>query len=289
MKMNHKNFSFVFFGTPRFAALVLEPLLREGFYPSVIICNPDRIAGRKRILTKPAVKILGEARKIKIWQPESLSVADFKKEVGEIDFAVVAAYAKIIPQNILSLPRLGTIGVHPSLLPKYRGASPIQSAILGGEQSTGVTLYLMDEKVDHGSTLANGKLSLYERSPEGRQIANSDTYQMLEENLAKLGGELLAKTIPDFVAGKIVPKEQNHSEATFTKKFVTADGEVDVTKDDPEMIYRKIRALNPEPGVYTFTYPKYEGKRVKLLAAKFEEGKLRITEIQVEGRKAQRI
>lgn len=276
------NSNYIFFGTPRFAAIVLEQLLDAGMIPAAVVCNPDRPVGRKKVVTAPAVKSLIAKRQsqivadeIKILQPENLNaISDLLRAIRP-QFAVVAAYANIIPQSILSIPKLGVIGVHPSLLPKYRGASPIQSAVLGGETETGVTLYLMDEKMDHGAVLATSHLPL----------ATSETYETLEEKLATLGGELLVKTIPDFVAGKLAPQPQDHAQATFTKKFETKDGEVNLATDNPEMVWRKIRALNPEPSVFTFTYPDHEGKRVKLLGATFDGGALRITRIQIEGKK----
>src|SRR6266481_8138985 len=148
---------YVFFGTPEFAAIVLDELIAAGFLPDAIICNPDRPAGRKKVITPPPVKKLiaerGLESQTKILQPEKPTPELFK-EFDDIDFFVVAAYAKIIPQSILDIPRLGAIGVHPSLLPKYRGSSPIQSAILAGEMETGVTLYMLDHKMDHGPMLA---------------------------------------------------------------------------------------------------------------------------------------
>src|SRR3989344_5918744 len=137
---------FVFFGSPEFAAIVLEKLIKAGFMPAAVVCAPDAPAGRKKIPTPPPAKVRimnYEERiknKIQILQPETLSIIHDSLFVIQPDFFIVAAYAKIIPKEILDIPRLGTIGVHPSLLPKYRGASPIQSAILNDEAETGTTL-----------------------------------------------------------------------------------------------------------------------------------------------------
>ena len=181
---------------------------------------------------------------------------------------VVAAYAKILPQEVLEIPRLGTIGVHPSLLPKYRGASPIQSAILQGEEETGVALFLLDEKVDHGLVLADTKLQIENRN-----------YEELEKVLAELGGELLVKTLPKFVKGEVNPLPQNEAEATFTRKFKTEDGFIEPDNltaaeggadlEKAEEIERKIRAFYPEPGAWTIL----NEKRTKLLSADREESK----------------
>jgi methionyl-tRNA formyltransferase len=262
--------NFAFLGTPDFAAKVLTRLIDGGMSPAVVICNPDRPVGRKKILTPPPTKMIAEQMGIKVWQPEKLELAEWKKQVGEIDFAIVAAYAKIIKKEILDTAPKGFIGVHPSLLPKYRGASPIQSVLLAGEQETGVTLYMVDEKVDHGAILAQRTLAVADRN-----------YEMLEPALAELGGDMLIETLPRFTRGEITPKVQDEAEATLTRKFKTEDGFVDLEKDDARTILGKIRGLNPEPGAFTFR----EGKRVKLLEAEWEGSKLKITRIQVEGEK----
>lgn len=273
---------FVFFGTPEFAVAVLGKLIAVGFLPAAVVCNPDRPVGRKHVIAPPPVKLLilkHETRNMAVLQPEKLD-AVFRFQVSDFkpDFAVVAAYAKIIPKEILDIPRLGTIGVHPSLLPKYRGATPIQSAILNGEGETGVTLFLLDEKMDHGPMLAQKGLR-----------AGSKKYGELLLELAELGGDLLVETIPKFLAGEITPQDQDHSQATYTKKFTTDDGFVDekdvleaesgAHSEKARTIERKIRALNPEPGVWTFR----NGKRTKLLGAEIRDNRLCLTKIQEEG------
>lgn len=279
--------NYVFFGTPRFADIVLTELLAAGLPPIAVVCNPDRPIGRKHIITPPPVKqsIAHSGKPVHIFQPEKLDAA-FEQELAALrpDFFVVAAYAKIIPQSVLDIARLGTLGTHPSLLPKYRGASPIQSAILNGEKETGVSIYLMDAKMDHGPILISETLPIRE----------NEDYPELEEDLAHLGGRLLVKIIPDFSAGKASGTEQNDTEATFTKKFVTEDGFI--SKEDlvaaeagdieqANRIARMIRALNPEPGTWTLR----NGKRIKLLSAKIQDKKLHLTLIQREGEKAKNI
>lgn len=274
---------FVYFGSFHLSAEILANLIAEGFIPAVAVCSPDRPAGRKHVLTAPAVKTLvtdHNARattehQIQILQPESpLEIGNVLRALNP-DFFIVMGYPHIISNQLLSIPRLGTIGVHPSLLPKYRGASPIQSVLLAGEKETGVTLYQMDAKMDHGPILAESAL----------HIANGETNASLSHKCAKAAGELLAQMIPDFVAGTITAREQHHAQATFTKKFTTADGEVNMAHDAPETIYRKIKAFNPEPSCWTMNFPGREGKRVKLLAADWNDNELRVTEIQVEGKK----
>ena len=277
---------FVFFGTPVFAEIVLKKLVNNGFSPEVVICNPDRPVGRKKVITPPPVKqlIVTNNWPIKIWQSERLDVPSYKLNIGRTDFAVVAAYAKIIPREILDMSHLGVIGVHPSLLPRYRGSSPIQSVILSGEDETGVTLYLMDEKMDHGPVLAQ---NMY-------HVAQNTTYLELMEALAKVGGDLLVETIPKFLAGEIKPKSQDHERATFTKKITIEDALISEEElksalaGDKEMairIDRMIRALNPEPGSYTVR----EGKRIKLLKSEIQGEKLILKEIQMEGKKPREV
>ncbi len=277
---------YVFFGTPEFAKIILRKLVDAGMLPTALVCNPDRPVGRKKIVTPPPTKLLAQKYGIKVWQPEKLNglkIGNWKLEIGEADFAIVAAYAKIIPKEIINIFPRGMIGVHPSLLPKYRGSTPIQAAILNGEEETGVTLYLLDEKADHGPIVSSVK----------RQVSSNDTYEILLKKLAELGGDLLAETIPKFLAGEITPKPQNDTEATYTKKFATDDafvGENELNEattsgnlEKALAIDRKIRALNPEPGVFTLSQSKGGPKRVKLLEAEIQNGKLILKKIQEEG------
>lgn len=268
---------YAFFGSFRISADILSGLLDAGYIPETVICNPDKPVGKRQVVTPPAVKQLILERKlpIKILQPEKIETEKLANELKTLDVAVVMGYPKIIPQATLSMPRLGTIGVHPSLLPKYRGASPIQSVLLNGEQETGVTLYLIDKEMDHGPILASRKY----------QVANGTTNAELERQLTAVAVKLLIETLPKFIAGEIKPIEQDHSAATFTKKFTSADGQVDFVKDDPLAVYRKIKAFYPEPSVWTMNFPGYEGKRVKLLEADFTGGKIHIRKIQVEGKR----
>ncbi|MFH1392873.1 MAG: methionyl-tRNA formyltransferase [Patescibacteria group bacterium] len=252
----------VFMGTPEFSVTILEALLDSNYEIVAVITNPDAPVGRKQILTPSPVKILAEKNKIPVIQPEKMR--------DNIDLAIVAAYGKIIPKNILDVPRFGTINVHPSFLPKYRGASPIQNAILNGDKKTGVTIMKLDEEMDHGPILANSELL----------IANSDTYESLSQKLAIAGAELLIKTIPDYVSGKIKPVEQKHSEATYTKIIKKEDGKINWSKSASET-ERMIRAFYPWPTAWTI----WDGKILKILEAKIRNGSLEIKKLQLEGGK----
>ncbi len=267
---------YAFFGTPRFAAIILENLIEAGNPPALLVCNPDKPTGRKNIITPPLTKVLAERHGVAIWQPEKLEIGGWKLEIqklGGINFAFVAAYSKIIPRDILDSAKF--FGIHPSLLPKYRGASPIQSVILAGENISGVTIYQMDERVDHGPIALQKEISI-----EGR-----DTYLTLEEKLADLGTETFLELNKKIETDSVLFKEQDHENATMTQKFKTEDGFINLEKNDPEEMVRKIRALNPEPGVWTMM----SGKRVKILDAEIQNNALKLKTIQVEGEKPKNI
>ena len=202
--------------------------------------------------------------------------ADYLKSLGA-DFFIVASFGKILKKEIIGIPRLGTIGAHPSLLPRLRGPSPIQSAILNDEKETGVALFLIDEKVDHGPLLANHKL----------RIADDDNYGSLINKLAEISVELLTETLPRIISGKLKSKPQDESLATYTKKFIAEDAFVDLAKDNSRQAWLKIKALNPEPGAYAILKLKNEkGLRLKLLEADlFPDGKLELKTVQPEGKK----
>ena len=279
---------YVFFGTPRFAEIVLSGLIAADMAPIAIVCNPDRPLGRRHIVTPPPTKMLAikTSPDIDILQPETLDEMFIKRlRALAPDFFVVAAYAKIIPQAVLDIPRLGTLGTHPSLLPSYRGASPIQSVILAGETKTGSTIYAMDQKMDHGAIYAQEEVSLN---------ALTIDYLALEEWLAMVSARLLVKTIPLLLNGTAVARVQDESRATFTKKFITDNGFVEASEldaaiagnsDKVELILRTIHALNPEPGVWTLK----DGKRIKLLEARMDGSALKLTTIQEEGQRAKQI
>ena len=270
------NSKFIFFGSPRFAEIVLSNLLEEGFIPSTVICNPDKPTGRKKIITSPKVKTLAEKHNIPVLQPKKLT----DEIIRNYAFGVVAAYANIIPKSVIELFPKGIIGIHPSLLPKLRGATPIQSAILKGEKKTGVSLFLIDEKVDHGPIIAKSEIP----------ISDEDTYLTLEEKLGLLGAKLLINKIDDYLSGEITPSPQNDEEATLTKKFIREDAFIEIGEileaengKNTEEVSRKIRAFYPEPGAWTIQ----KGKQIKLLDCRVENEKLILKKIQIEGKKPQ--
>jgi len=243
-----KSIKIVFFGTSEFAVPTLKALIRAQYEVAAIITQPDKPVGRKQVLSPPPIKTVAKKLGLKIFQPQSLknetleNLLKIKNSKLKIDFGVVAAYGKIIPKRYLDVPKYGFTNIHPSLLPKYRGPSPVQTAIMNGEKETGITIMKMDEQIDHGPILAKREFSIF-----NFQFSNSKD---LEKKLAELGAKLLIETLPKYISGQIKPESQDHGQATFTKLLTREDGLIDWNKTAEE-IYNQIRALNPEPGTWT--------------------------------------
>ncbi len=237
-----KDAEIIFWGTPEFAIPVFEALVKNGYSIVAVVTNPDEPKGRKQILTPPPVKVYAEKYGIPVFQPPSLKIENWKLKIPDADLYIVAAYNKIIPQDILDRPKLGALGIHPSLLPHWRGPSPIQHAILKGDTETGVTIFKVDEKMDHGPILANSKF----------KIQNSKIrYKELHDILAKVGAELLISTLPKWINGKIKPVPQDETLATYSKILKKEDGRI-VWAKPASAIERQVRAFEEWPGSYTF-------------------------------------
>lgn len=261
-----------FWGTDDFAVKTLEALVGGGFEPELVIAVPDKPKGRKLVLTPPAVKVFALEKGIKVDQPEKLK--DYTPE-GDWDLFIVADYGKIIPQRLIDLPKHKTINVHPSLLPKFRGPSPIQSFMLGEESETGVSAMLIDAEMDHGPILETREFKT-----EGRKLF----YKELERELAELGGKMLLEVIPKWANGEIIPQEQNHSQATCSQKITKEMGLVSLEKDDPKTVHKKILALTPWPSVYFFVDKNGVKSRVIITDADLIDGKLVIKKVKPEGK-----
>jgi len=240
----------IFFGSSQFAVPILEALASSNYKPYFAVTEPDAPVGRKQILTPTPVAKLAEKLKIKLVKFAKLdqSAANWLQD-QKPDLCIVASYGKILPKEILGIPKFGFLNAHPSLLPKFRGPTPIQSAILAGEKATGVTILQVDEQVDHGPILASCKL----------QITSGELFSTLSEKLAKLGAKLLLETIPKYIKGEIKPKEQDHSKATFTKLLPREDGHIDWHKSAEE-IERMSRAYEGWPGIWSYWTTKPEKK-----------------------------
>jgi len=266
---------FAFFGTPKFAVDVLQALEKNGLLPALIITAPDRKSGRGMELKPSPAKQWALERGIDVLEPATLKDEALVQELAnsEWDVFVVAAYAKLIPKNILEIPEHGSLNVHPSLLPKFRGPSPALSAILADERATGVSVMQMSEKMDAGPVVAQAKIELEEDvwPPKGSEF---------EELLATEGGNLLAETLPFYLKKEITPETQDESKATFTRKFVDADARIDLN-GNPHENYLKIRAFDKGPRAYMLV----NNKRVIIKDAEFKNGQLEITRVIPEGKK----
>lgn len=277
MKENQKNnLEFVFFGTSNFSVYVLDELKKHGFVPKLIVTTPDKPKGRKLVLSPSEVKVWADENGVKHIEPKTLKNEEIESEIASFsengfDLFVVASYGKIIPQNILDLPKYKTLNVHPSLLPKLRGPSPLQSAILN-EDKTGVAIIQLDSEVDHGPILEMQEVNI-EWPPY---------FEDLEKLCGKVGGEMLANIIPRWISAEMHAEEQNHNEATFCKKIEKTDGKIDLS-DDPEMNLRKIRAFSVWPQAYFFEDE--TKKRIIIKRAKIEDSKLILEKIIPEGKK----
>jgi methionyl-tRNA formyltransferase len=275
--------NFIFFGTDSFSVGVLDELKTAGLIPQIIVTAPDRPAGRGNKMKKPEVKIWAEENNVKILQPEKLD-SDFVKQIeGEWDMFALASFGKIIPNSVLEISKKGMLNVHPSLLPKYRGASPIESAMLADDKNTGVTIMLVDSDMDHGPILLQ----------EVVEIKEWPTKIELETQLAKTGGQLLAQSMIMYQNDEIVPIEQDHEKATFTKKISKTDGLItpDFVLDAEELdtesareIFLKIQALNPWPGVYFFFKKQGEDLRVKITEAEWINDNIKIKKVLPAGK-----
>lgn len=231
-----------FFGSPEFAVPTLRALIESPWRPVVVVTQPDRPAGRSRKLTAPPAKIAAEEAGLPVIQPARLrepeSVADLAAYKPNLQ--VIAAYGQIIRRDVLDLPAHGTLNVHASLLPRWRGAAPVAAAIRAGDSETGVTIMLVDEGVDTGATLSKRIVP----------IRDTDTTGSLSERLAQIGADLLLETIPRWIAGEIAAEPQDESRATKAPRLKKEDGQIDWSKSVAQ-IARTVRAVTPWPGATT--------------------------------------
>ena len=270
--------TWAFFGTDEFSIAVLDTLNEQDLLPSLIVTVPDRPKGRKLIITPPLTKVWAQENNIDFVQPESLK--NLKAEEAQkiknqaFDFFLVASYGKIIPQTILDLPTKGTLNIHPSLLPQYRGSTPIESAILNSDSQTGVTVMLVDAEMDHGPIIAQEETSL----------SGEETSPTLANNLAQKGALLLAKILPAWLEEKAIPIEQNHRLATFTKKIAKEDGQINL-EDSAILNYRRYRAFQPWPGVYATITHREKPIRINIKKARLAGELFIIERVTPEGKK----
>lgn len=288
---------FTYFGSSQFSVDVLDTLEARGYIPSRIVTTPDKPVGRKLILTPNVVKVWAHKRNTPVIDPAKLDAEAIPSITGDI--FVVASYGKIIPQAVLDIPKLKTLNVHPSLLPQYRGATPLQTAMLDDMKQTGVTIMRIDAQMDHGPIVTQRPIDITTLTPDGEW----PEYEVFEKLMAIEGGKLLADVLEPWIAGTIKEVEQDHTKATFTKKIAKEDGEVpeetirnlsSLPADKQYALFRMIQAYHAWPSVYFFmtkTGSDPSGKsseskkiRVKITKASYKNNTLVIERVIPEGK-----
>ncbi len=244
----------IFMGTPEFAVPSLEQLILNQYQVVAVYTQPDRVAGRGRSLTFPPVKEAALNWKLPVLQPVNFKEAGAVAQLADLhpDVLVVAAFGQILPQSVLDVPVYGCINIHPSLLPEFRGASPVAAAILAGREFTGVSLMLMDSGLDTGPVLTRAQIS----------ISSLDTTGSLTEKLSRVAAQLLLEVLPRWVKGELTPQPQDEAAVTNTGVLSKQEGEID-WRLPAVAIWRRVRAFNPWPGCYT----RWQGKQLKIIEA----------------------
>ena len=273
--MSQNKTKFIFFGTPTVASETLEILKQEGFLPSLVVTSIDKPVGRKMILTPPPVKIWAEANNIPVLQPEKIDNKFFDEIIKtETDLYLVVAFGKILPEKLINYPKFGTINIHYSLLPKYRGASPVESALLAGDNKTGVSIQKMVFKLDSGPIIAKQVLA----------IDINDNKESLRKKLVKIGGQLFLDILLDYMDNKIELQNQDESDATYCHKIKKEDGEISLNGNYLEN-YNKYRAFYGWPGIFFFKEINGKKTRFKITKARLENNKFIIEKVIPEGKK----
>lgn len=246
-------------GTPDFALFSLKGLCENGYNVIGVVTQPDKPKGRGYTLTPPPVKVYAEEIGIPVYQPNSLRTEEFASLLAELDPELIAvvAYGKILPKNVLDYPKYGCINVHGSLLPEYRGAAPMQMAIIDGKKTTGITTMFMAEGLDTGDMLLKAEC----------EIAENDNFEIIHDRLGALGAELLRKTVDGLAKNEITPIPQDHSKATHTSKITKEDCLIDFSKD-ADTVHNLIRGLSPIPLSFTHTP---DGKLLKIVESEICE------------------
>lgn len=273
--MSQNKTKFIFFGTPTVASETLEILKQEGFLPSLVVTSIDKPVGRKMILTPPPVKIWAEANNIPVLQPEKIDNKFFDEIIKtETDLYLVVAFGKILSEKLINYPKFGTINIHYSLLPKYRGASPVESALLAGDNKTGVSIQKMVFKLDSGPIIAKQVLA----------IDINDNKESLRKKLVKIGGQLFLDILLDYMDNKIELQNQDESDATYCHKIKKEDGEISLNGNYLEN-YNKYRAFYGWPGIFFFKEINGKKTRFKITKARLENNKFIIEKVIPEGKK----
>ncbi|MEJ0053312.1 MAG: methionyl-tRNA formyltransferase [bacterium] len=266
---------FAYFGTPYVARDTLAFLCEQGFVPAVVITGPDAPRGRGLVLTPPETKTWALERGIPVLTPPKIDPAAIEAiENYGCEYGIVVAYGKILPQALIDIFPKGLINVHYSLLPKYRGASPVESALLAGEAVTGVALQKLALELDAGDILAMEEVA----------VASDETTKELRPRLIKAGARLLAGTLPRYLAGELIGTPQDHTLATRARKIPKTEGELDLGAP-METNWRKYRAFAESPGTYFFTKKDGMRMRIKITKASFKDGAFAVERVIPEGKR----
>ncbi|MDO8553062.1 MAG: methionyl-tRNA formyltransferase [bacterium] len=285
--LGRNDVKFAFFGTSHIAVFVLDELKKAGLIPSLIVTTPDKPKGRGLVLQASPVKEWAQVSNIEILQPEKLDdefCYTLKARRYTLDVCIVVDYGKLLPKEILAIPKRGFLNVHPSLLPRLRGPSPIRSAILNDEKTTGVSIVLVDEEMDHGPIVAQKRIAVEEWFNTPKRGEGGPHLAELEELLMSEGGHLLAQVLPQWVSGELEAHEQNHDVATYSEKIEKEDGLINLA-DDPQLNLRKIRAYDGWPGTYCYFERAEKRIRIGIVDAHIENGSLVIDKVKPEGKK----
>ncbi|MEK7080087.1 MAG: methionyl-tRNA formyltransferase [Patescibacteria group bacterium] len=267
--------TFIYFGTPYVAKDTLQVLVEKGFTPKLVVTSPDAPSGRGLVLTPSDTKTWALEHNLLVRTPEKLDASAITelRALGA-DYAVVVAYGKILPQALIDIFPKGVLNVHYSLLPRYRGASPVESALLNGDIVTGVSVQRMVYKLDAGDVVAAREIA----------ILPTDTTRELRARLIQEGAELLAETLPHYLAGDMTPVPQDETQATHCGKIDKKDGELDLAADG-EKNWNTYRAYAESPGTYFFARRGDKRIRVKIVTASFESNTFTPVRIIPEGKK----
>ncbi len=253
----------IFFGTSSFAVPALEQLCGlDDVSVVLVVTKPDEPQGRRAVITATPVKKCAGSLGLPIIAPERLKEAvetlrNLKPEVG-----IIAAYGKILPEIVWKIPTHGCLNIHPSLLPRHRGPSPLQATIASGDQNAGVTIIKLDAEMDHGPLVAQEIVPLH----------GDEWYEDLKKQLAVQGANMLQNILADYVHGKIALREQDHTQATFCKKLTRADGKINWDAESAEAVERKLRAYSPWPGIWTEWKRKKGAMRIKIINGNVARG-----------------
>lgn len=273
--MPNSNLKFIFFGTPDVASKTLAILKDRGYIPELIVTSPDKQSGRGLQIHETPVALWAKENNIQCLKPEKIDT-EFISKLSTFNFqlSIVVAYGKILPETLIKNPKLGTINIHYSLLPKYRGASPLEACLLNGDEVTGVSIQQMEYKLDSGGILREEKI----------EIGINDTKEELRDELITLGANCLCDILPQIIREEIIPKKQNEVLATFCKKIKKEDGEINPDGNALEN-WNKYRAFYGWPGVFFFTVKKDKNIRIKITSASYENNSFIIKRVVSEGKK----